>query len=179
MLIRRSDAADVLPIRELTAAAFASAPHSAPPIDDSGDPGEAPLVVWLLEHPTAIPELSLVAVDPSGELAGHVICSRGDIDGTPALGLGPISVRPDLQRSGVGSALMHGVLEAAEALGEPVVVLVGEPAYYSRFGFGPASGLGVDSPDPTWGDYFQARALGRREDVPSGTFRYAEPFDRL
>jgi putative acetyltransferase len=178
LLVRRSDAADVAAIRALTAAAFASAAHSAPPVDDSGDPGEAPLVVWLLEHPTAIPELSLVAVD-DGDLVGHVICSRGDIDGRPSIGLGPVSVRPDRQRSGVGSALMHGVLDAAHALGEPVVVLLGDPAYYSRFGFGPASALGVLSPDPQWGDFFQARALGPAADVPSGTFRYAEPFDRL
>ena len=179
MRIRRSDTVDVASIRALTAAAFSSATHSAPPIDDSGDPGEAPLVVWLLEHPTAIPELSLVAVDDAGELVGHVICSRGDIDGTPSIGLGPISVRPDQQRSGVGSALMNSVFEAAEALGEPVVVLLGDPAYYSRFGFGPASDLGVLPPDPQWGDYFQARAIGAREAVPTGTFRYAEPFDRL
>ena len=74
---------------------------------------------------------------------------------------------------------MHSVLGAAQALGEPVVVLLGDPAYYSRFGFGPASDLGVLAPDPQWGDFFQALALGPREDVPAGTFRYAEPFDRL
>jgi len=135
-------------------------------------------VVWLLEHPTAIPELSLVAVE-DGDLVGHMICSRGDIDGKPSIGLGPVSVRPDRQRSGVGSALMHGVLGAAQALGEPVMLLLGDPAYYSRFGFGPASDLGVLSPDPQWGDFFQARALGPATDVPTGTFRYAEPFDRL
>lgn len=145
-------------------------------MDGSGDPGEAALVVWLLEDPGAIPELSLVAED-DGDLVGHVVCSRGYVDDAPALGLGPASVRPDRQRSGVGSALVRAVLGAAEALDEPVVALVGDPAYYSRFGFGPASALGITAPDPAWGDYFQARAL--REPVPTGRFRYAAPFDRL
>lgn len=178
MLVRRSREDDVSAIRALTAVAFAGVPHATAPLDDTDDPGEAALVVWLLQDPTAIEALSLVAVDDDGYLAGHVICSRGDVDGVPALGLGPISVRPDLHRSGVGSQLMHAVLSKATALGEPVVVLLGDPAYYARFGFGPASALGVLAPDPAWGDFFQAHALGGRA-VPTGTFHYAEPFDRL
>jgi putative acetyltransferase len=175
--VRRSSPEDVGSIRALTAAAFVTAPHRAPPADDTDDPGEAALVVWLLEDPAAIPQLSLVA-ERGDEVVGHVICSRGRIDDAPALGLGPVSVRPDEQRGGVGSALMYAVLGAAQALDETVVVLLGDPAYYSRFGFDPASALGIAAPDPQWGDLFQALALGSGP-VPSGTFRYAEPFDRL
>ncbi len=152
--------------------------HHAPPVDDSGDPGEAALVVWLLEDPDALPDLSLVAIDDDGSLVGHVICSRGGVDSTPALGLGPVSVRPDRQRTGIGSTLVEAVLQAAESRGEALVCLLGDPAYYSRFGFEPASTLGVGSPEPSWGDYFQARTLGGRT-APTGTFRYAEPFDRI
>jgi putative acetyltransferase len=177
LFVRRSSPDDVGPIRALTAAAFATAPHRAPPADDTDDPGEAALVVWLLEDPAAVPQLSLVA-ERDGELVGHVVCSRGRIDDAPALGLGPVSVRPDQQRGGVGSALVHAVLGAAQALDEPVVVLLGDPAYYSRFGFGPASALGIAAPEPQWADLFQALDLGIGP-VPSGTFRYAEPFDRL
>ena len=176
-LVRPSTPEDVGPIRALTAAAFASATHSAPPADGTDDPGEAALVVWLLEDPTAIPELSLVA-EQDGELVGHVIGSRGHVDDVPAVGVGPVSVHPDRQGQGVGSTLMSAVLGAARALDEPVVVLLGSPEYYSRFGFGAASALGIAAPDPEWGDYFQALALGTGP-VPSGTFRYAEPFDRL
>jgi putative acetyltransferase len=57
-------------------------------------------------------------------------------------------------------------------------VLLGDPAYYSRFGFGPASALGVAPPEPEWGDFFQALDLGVGP-VPTGTFRYPPPFDRL
>ena len=74
---------------------------------------------------------------------------------------------------------MHGVLDAAQALGEPVVVLLGDPAYYSRFGFGPASCLGIAAPDPGLGRLLPGRALGAPRPVPTGTFRYSEPFDRL
>ena len=175
--LRRSTPDDVGPIRSLTAAAFASASHSAPPVDDTDDPGEAALVVWLLDDPTAIPQLSLVA-EEDGRLVGHVIGSRGRIDEAPAIGVGPVSVHPDHQGRGVGSALMYAVLGAAQALDEPVVVLLGNPAYYARFGFGPASAVGIAAPEPEWGDLFQALALGAGP-VPRGTFRYAEPFDRL
>jgi putative acetyltransferase len=151
--------------------------HSAPPVDGTDDPGEAGLVVWLLEDPEAIPQLSLVA-ERDGQLIGHVVCSRGYVDGAPALGLGPVSVHPDHQRAGVGSALVYAVLGAAQALEEPLMALLGDPAYYSRFGFGPATALGITAPAPDWGDSFQALALGAGP-VPSGTFRYSEPFDRL
>jgi putative acetyltransferase len=177
VLLRRSTTADTGAIRSLTAAAFASATHCAPPVDDSGDPGEAALVVWLLEDPTAIPALSLVA-EIGGEPVGHVIGSRGHVDDVPAVGIGPVSVHPDRQRDGVGSALMRAVLGAAQALDEPVAVLLGSPDYYGRFGFVPASEVGITAPDPEWGDYFQALPL-RTGPVPRGSFRYAEPFDRL
>ena len=117
MLVRRELAGDEVSIRAVTAAAFAR------PGEDV--PVEAPLVDWLRASPAWIPELSLVAVDPDGDLAGHVLCTRGTVAASAVLALGPLSVRPDRQRSGVGQALMHAVLGAADALGEPLVVLLG------------------------------------------------------
>jgi putative acetyltransferase len=175
--LRRSTPADVGSIRSLTAAAFASASHSAPSVDDTGDPGEAALVVWLLDDPTALPQLSLV-VEHHGRLVGHVIGSRGYVDDAPAVGVGPVSVHPEHQGKGIGSALMYGVLGAAQALDEPVAVLLGSPDYYARFGFGPASAVNIAAPEPEWGDFFQAVVLGTGP-VPGGRFRYSEPFDRL
>lgn len=165
-------------IRAVTAAAFSGVEHSAPPIEPDGAPGEATLVGWLREDPGWIPELSLVA-EADGEIVGHAVATRGTIAGRPALGLGPVSVSPARQRDGVGSALMHAILSAADAMGEPVVVLLGSPAYYGRFGFVPASTLGIDSPDPAWGDYFQARPLAAYDQAVRGAFAYAAPFDRL
>ncbi|MFE6650413.1 GNAT family N-acetyltransferase, partial [Nocardioides sp. NPDC057772] len=128
--------------------------------------------------PRWVPELSLVA-EMDGEVVGHVVATRGELAGRPTLGIGPVSVSPDRQRDGVGSALMHAVLGGADAMGEPVVVLLGSPDYYGRFGFVRASSLGIEAPDPAWGDYFQARPLAAYEPGLRGAFRYAAPFDRL
>ena len=165
-------------IRAVTAAAFSGVEHSAPPIEPDGAPGEATLAGWLREDPGWIPELSLVAV-ADGEVVGHAVATRGTLAGRPALGLGPVSVSPARQRDGVGSALMHAILGAADAMGEPLVVLLGSPAYYGRFGFVPASTLGIEAPEPAWGDYFQARPLAAYEPGLRGPFHYAAPFDRL
>lgn len=159
MLIRREAPADVDAIRAVTNLAFKNGP-------------EAPLIDWLREDEGWIPELSLVA----DGVIGHVVCTRGYIGDFPALGLGPIAVHPDHQRRGVGKALMHAVLGAAEARGEQAIILLGSPAYYSRFGFRLASEFGISPPVPEWEPHFQARLFG---EVPGGPFRYAEPFNRL
>ena len=178
MLIRRERPSDVAAIRAVTASAFATAPHSAPPVESDGVPGEATLVGWLRADAGWIPELSLVAC-VGDEVVGHVVCTRARVGDAPALVLGPVSVRPDHQGSGVGSALMHAVLGAADALGEPLVGLVGDPAFYSRFGFVPGSSLGIGAPDPAHGPYFQVRPLARYQPALCGKFSYPAPFDAL
>jgi putative acetyltransferase len=74
---------------------------------------------------------------------------------------------------------MHGVLAAADALDEPCVVLLGDVAFYSRFGFEPARPLGVLPQDPAWGEHFQLRRLTAWTDTLRGTFRYAPAFNHL
>lgn len=177
MLIRRERSGDTEAIRAVTAAAFRGAEHSAPPVEPGGDPGEATLISWLRADAAWIPELSLVAV-ADDKIIGHVVASRAHVDSAPALGIGPVSVDPGQQGEGVGSALMHAVLGAADARGETVVGLLGEPAFYARFGFVPASATAVFSPEPEWGDYFQIRTLSDY-DGQGGVFKYASPFDRF
>ncbi|NUT37729.1 MAG: N-acetyltransferase [Hamadaea sp.] len=171
MLIRREDPADLVAVRDVIVTAFARP-------DSTEEPIEAPLLDRLREDPGWIPELSLVAADPSGAVVGHVVCTRGQVGAVAAVGLGPIGVRPGRQNAGIGSALMHAVLGAADALGEPFVALLGSPAYYSRFGFRPSAQVGIAPPDPQWGEYFQVRTLTAFTPV-TGTFVYAEPFQRL
>lgn len=133
MLIRREVHSDIAAIRAVVAAAFARPGRSG------RFPVEAPLVDDLRACPAWLPALSLVAADPGGTVVGHVLATRAHVGSLPVLGLGPLSVHPGHQRRGVGSALMHAVLGAADALDEPLVALLGDPAYYHRFGFGPST----------------------------------------
>jgi len=56
------------------------------------------------------------------------------------------------------------------------VALLGDPAFYGRFGFVPGRSLGVEAPDASWGDHFQARPLTAYDDSLRGGFTYADPF---
>jgi putative acetyltransferase len=170
MLVRRELTGDEAAIRAVTAAAFAR------PGEDV--PVEAPLVDWLRASAAWIPELSLVALDPDGGVAGHVVCTRGAIVAAPVLALGPLSVRPDRQRRGVGTALTHAVLGAADALGEPLVALLGSTSYYPRFGFRPGCEYGITPQRPEWEAHFQVRTLTAYDPALRGAFAYPEPFDR-
>ena len=153
--------------------------------DLGGEPvREAALVDALRAGGHAVPGCSIVAVEGDA-VVGHVVCSRASM-GAPAdpqlalvLGLGPLGVLPDHQGRGVGSALMHAVLAAADACDIAAVALVGDPAYYDRFGFEPASRWGITPPDPAWEPAFQVRRLTAWDDRLRGEFRYAEPFQQL
>ncbi|WP_275415184.1 GNAT family N-acetyltransferase [Planotetraspora silvatica] len=173
MLIRCETAADVAPIHAVHAAAFA-------PTADPGSPVvEADLVDALRACDAWLPALSFVAAGRDGDVVGHVVCSRAHVDGTPVLGLGPLGVHPSVQRQGVGHALMHAVLGAADALGEPLVVLLGHADYYPRFGFGPAKDYGIVPPVAEWGPHFQVRPLTAYHPSIRGAFVYAGPFNEL
>ena len=175
--IRIEAPGDVEEISSLVGAAFSLAAHSAPPVRAGGPPGEVDLLGWLREDEGWLPDLSLVAVS-DGHIVGQVVCTRALVDDAPALALGPLSVHPELQGQGVGAALVRDVLARAENAGETLVALVGDPAYYGRFGFVPAKELGLVSPDTGYGDFFQARSLGPGEH-PRGRFQFAAPFARL
>ena len=177
MIVRRERPADHDAVRSVHRAAFRSG-------DTAGgdEVVEARLVDELREDAGFLPHLSLVATDAGADgedVIGHVIATRGWLEpfGTPVLGLGPLGVRPRDQRRGVGTVLVHALLAVAEAADETLVALLGAPAYYRRFGFVRSTDLGVRPPDPRWAEHFQARRLRGR--AVQGTFRYAEPFDRL
>jgi putative acetyltransferase len=180
VIIRRErpGTADVDAIRAVHAAAFAR------PDDAGGVPVEAPLVDSLRADAGWLPHLSLVA-EVDGDVVGHVVCTRGWVASSghggdvPVLGLGPLGVLPEHQGRGVGTALMHAVLGAAEGRDEPLVALLGEPRYYGRFGFTAAADHGIEAPDPAWGPYFQVRILASGDGTLAGPFRYAAPFAEL
>lgn len=111
-------------------------------------PEEALLVERLRESGTATVALVAIEPDDDGELdvVGHVAFSPVVLEPPtpwPGLGLAPLAVRPQAQRQGIGSQLVQAGLEACRAAGAGFVVVLGDPAYYSRFGFVAGSQFGL------------------------------------
>ena len=124
--------------------------------------------------------ISLVAVD-GDTVVGHILFSPVTI-ATPegeyqTVGLGPMSVHPDFQRQGVGGSLIRRGLEACRAAGYGVVVVLGHPSYYPRFGFTRAGTHGIHWEQEVPGDAFMVMELtpGALEGC-SGVARYLPEF---
>ena len=110
-----------------------------------------------------------------GAIIGHVLLSPMRA-AFRALGLAPLSVAPDRQAGGVGSALARAAIERARQEGWAAVFVLGENAYYERFGF--HADLAARFSSPYAGPHFMALAL--RPDLPaSGEVNYAPTFDAL
>lgn len=174
MLIRRESPADTAAIAAVHRSAFAAMAPSA-----SAEPVEVALVAALRDSPAWIPALSFVA-EADGAVVGHICLTRGAVEGRAALALGPIGVRTDVQAKGAGSALMHAAIGAADALDEPLVVLLGHVDYYPRFGFVSAAELGILPDVAEWaGEHFMARTLTAYSADLRGEFRYPQAFYAL
>lgn len=136
---------------------------------------EADLVDALREDGDLL--LSLVAV-AGEEIVGHVAFSRVVID-TPdgpegGVVLAPVGVAPDRQGQEVGTRLIESGLRQLAASGESVVVVVGSPAYYTRFGF--SVELGTAYPNVYSGSYFMALVFPAAANPPAGPVSYPEAF---
>jgi len=177
VIIRQETDTDIAAIDAVHVAAFGALSSDVVPVEDA-------LVRALRSDKGWVDSLSLVAERPSGpsgqqSIVGHVVCTAGSIGEVAILGLGPLGVLPEHHGSGVGSALMHAVLAAADALGYPAVVLLGHKDYYPRFGFVRASDVGISPTDPAWEPAFQARLLSNWLPSMGGEFTYAAPFDDI
>ncbi|MFB9221988.1 GNAT family N-acetyltransferase [Paracoccus cavernae] len=162
MKLRREIPADIREIRTLTDAAFADAPHS------SGTEG-AIIDALRAEQQLA---LSLVAVD-AGRLVGHIAFSPVTIsDGAAGwYGLGPMAVRPGDQGRGIGSALVTEGLRHLVRIGAHGCVVLGDPAFYGKFGFAPVPALRFDGAPA---EYFMARSFV--PSLPEGEVCYHKAF---
>ncbi|WP_040792762.1 GNAT family N-acetyltransferase [Nocardia paucivorans] len=185
MLIRREHTGDSDAVAAVHRSAFASryAVHTshggaAPDGLAPADPPEIALLDRLRGDPGWVPTLSMVAVE-SDEIVGHVCLTRAAVGPFPVLALGPLGVSADRQGRGIGSALVHAAVGAADALDEPLIGLLGSLDYYPRFGFVPGARLGIHPDEPSWVDHFQVRTLSTYEDHIIGVFHYAEPFYEL
>jgi putative acetyltransferase len=91
------------------------------------------------------PEISLV-YEEDGAIVGHVMLTRMELGEHRPFQLSPLSVAPSHQNRGIGSQLTREALRLADGAGEPFVLVLGHPTYYPRFGFEPASPLGLEAP---------------------------------
>ena len=124
-------------------------------------------------------EVALVA-EVAGELAGYVLFSPLDVDGIAegqVMALAPLAVAPGLQGRGVGGTLVHSGLDACRDQGASAVVVLGDPDYYGRFGFGPAAAFALRCPWPAPPSAWQALELAPGAlSGAEGELRYAPPF---
>jgi putative acetyltransferase len=174
VIVRVQQADDYEAIRHVYAEAFRQ-PRFRRPQDPGSVPPEVGLFESLWDAGDAIPEFSFTALTDGG-VVGHVTASHATVAYDPVVAVGPIGVLPDYQGAGIGSALIEALLAAADAAEIPLIVLLGAPQYYSRFGFRPARELGVIAPEPEWGDAFQARPLTAYTESVAGRFQYAPAF---
>jgi putative acetyltransferase len=160
--IRKEALSDVAAIEAVTIAAFQDAAHTS---------HTEQFIVAALRKAGQL-SVSLVA-DDSGAVIGHIAASPVIIsDGTAGwLGLGPISVAPAYQGQGVGAQLMEQALAELRRFGASGCVVLGEPGYYSRFGFMAEPSLVLPGVPP---EYFQAVLFSGS--LPSGVVSYHESF---
>ncbi|MCP8689867.1 GNAT family N-acetyltransferase [Marinobacterium sedimentorum] len=168
MNIREEKPGDLEAVEALTYLAFENHPYHVP----GAKPTEH-LIVNRLRASGAL-TLSLVA-EEGGVIVGHIAFSPVTVEGQACgwFGLGPVSVRPERQGQGIASQLIRQGLRNLEARGAEAVVLVGEPAYYGRFGFKANPDLvfpGVPA------EYFVVLRLREDIKVPAGLVGFHKAF---
>ncbi|MFW1678166.1 GNAT family N-acetyltransferase [Pontibacter sp. JAM-7] len=160
--VSNENSGDAASVHQVTAQAFLHSPHT--------DHTEQ-FIVDALRRAGALTISQVAKAD--GGIIGHVAISPVTLASGAAgwFGLGPISVLPEFQGHGVGTALMKSALAALETMGASGCVVLGDPEYYGRFGFKVIDGLfctGVPA------EYFQA--LSFNDSFPHGEVSYHEAF---
>ncbi|WP_171429634.1 GNAT family N-acetyltransferase [Acinetobacter lactucae] len=163
IIVRDEEITDIEAIEKLTKAVFQNAEHSSHT--------EHFIVNSLRTHGQLT--ISLVAIE-DGSIIGHVAISPVEMSSGEIgwYGLGPISVHPDKQGCGIGSLLMNKSLQKLKQLGAQGCVLLGEPSYYSRFGFKNYPELILPNVPS---EYFQAVTFSGN--IPKASVKYHEAFN--
>ena len=148
-----------------------------------GGEEEAKLIKAIRGSDYFLPELSLVAVEDD-RIVGHILFSPVTIESSEssvtALALAPMAVVPEYQNKGIGTDLVKHGLAACKKLDYTIVIVVGHPEYYPRFGFKPAREYGLEAPFEVPDDAFMALELvpGALKNV-RGVVKYNPAFDSV
>jgi putative acetyltransferase len=144
-----------------------------------GKEDEAQIIEKIRDSDRYIPELSLVA-EVEDVVVGHILFSYIDLIGEETLrvlGLAPMAVHPQFQRQGIGSALVQKGLEIADAMGEAIVIVLGHPPFYSRFGFQPSVNYKIQCPFEVPEDVFMVKPLKNYQEKYKGQVVYPPAFE--
>lgn len=167
MLIRQEQNRDYDEVYSLVKLAFQTAEHS--------DGNEHDLTNALRKSDAFVPELSLVA-EIDGQIAGHIMFTEGKVGNDTVLVLAPLSVSPNFQKQGIGTALMGEAHKIAKELGYQYSLVLGSERYYPRSGYLPAEQFGIEVPDGIPSANFMAIQLAESAPSISGTVSYAKEF---
>ncbi|MCC6125042.1 MAG: N-acetyltransferase [Pirellulales bacterium] len=162
MIIRPESAGDYESIRDILVAAFANHPYSHQ---------TEHLIVEALRDADALSVALVAEID--GKVVGHIAFSPVKIDGVDCMwfGLGPLAVMPEFQRKGIGKSLVEEGLQAIRRVGAEGCVLVGDPAYYGRFGFRHTPLLKMEGVSPQY-----LLCLPMAEQIPAGQVSHHSAF---
>ncbi len=167
MIIRQECSSDIAEIYNVVKQAFASAEHK--------DGNEQELVNVLRESSAYIPGLSLVA-HINNRIAGHIMFIKGKVSGCDVLILAPLSVLPEFQGQGVGSALIQAGHEIAKKQGYICSIVLGSETYYPKFGYEPASKYGIYAPFKVPDENLMVKFLAEPSSQICGTIEYPKEF---
>ncbi|WP_375478842.1 GNAT family N-acetyltransferase [uncultured Nostoc sp.] len=146
-----------------------------------GQENEAKLVEKIRYSDRYISELSLIA-EVENVVVGHILFSYLNLVGEETLqvlGLAPLAVYPQFQTQGIGSALIKAGLEIAEVKKEAIVIVLGHPQFYTRFGFQLSVVYEIESPFPVPEEFFMVKALQNYQKQYKGKVVYPDAFNEV
>lgn len=167
LIIKPEEVENYFEVEKLITEAFSGVEHS--------DGSESQLVKNLRQAPSFHPELSLVAYK-NNEVVGHVLLTPVSVGEYPALALAPISVAKAQQGQGIGKTLMEAAHKQALNLGYHLIIILGDPTYYGKFGYKPASVYGILAPKELPEEYFLAKFLDDKIKKLDGIVHYPKEF---